>query len=222
MIGSAASILYHFFTQKDTALYIAMLNCSEIGMDDKAAQFQQSYAKYAGIDLGKYELNFNTNYFIGDGEEGSGVAIVYNELEMVVTEKLMASIAAGELDIMMGGGSLFGQYAYGLSFQDVRAFLSAEQIAKYEPDFYYIDMAAARQLHELSAQLEDTSVVELPDPRKPELMEEPIPVAIYVDNDKISDYYYFRNISNGLALGMVANSSQTENVLAFIDYLESL
>lgn len=220
VICCAVSIAHYYLTLKDVALYVAMLNCSDLEIDENSKPFSQSYAEYAGIDLEDYDLTFNTNLFIGtDDDHGAAVSAIYGETSTAVMEKLMVSMAAAELDVMMGGGEAFAYYANGSVFCDMHTILSPEQAARYESDFYYIDAALTEQRNEMSADSQAPSTLEFPDPRKPELMEKPVPVGIYIDKDRISGYYYFRDVEDGLVLGILDNSTQRENALSFVDYL---
>jgi ABC-type molybdate transport system substrate-binding protein len=43
---------------------------------------------------------------------------------------------------------------------------------------------------------------------------------VYVESsEKLNEAYYFKNAENGVAVGIYANSSNSANALAFIDYV---
>jgi hypothetical protein len=114
------------------------------------------------------------------------------------------------------------QYSYGEDFYDLREILSEEQLEKYEPYFYYIDMKTVEERNEI---LNDASnlyldyVLIAPDPRHPEDMEEPVPVGIYLDDcEEIRKYFYFEDDENVVA-SVFVNTTRLDMALKYIDYL---
>ena len=101
----------------------------------------------------------------------------------------------------------------------MREFLNAEQIAKYEPYFYYVDQAIIDEWDEIAANGDpDATYPDMPDPFLPEEMEQPIPVGLLVtDRDILTDTYYFRG--DYVAVGVMINAPNLENAIKFIDYI---
>jgi len=183
-VAFAGILLYKFVTNKDSALYAAMLNCSPYAENE---WFEDNYAAMAGIDTNQYEITFDTAiyYKLNSTDEDS----------YITTQKLDTYTGAGKLDVMLGGGDEFAHFANSILFKDLREVLTEEQIARYEPYFYYIDGANIG-------------------------LEGSIPVAIYVESSEdLNKAYYFKNADNGIALGIYANSSNTENAVSLIEYL---
>ena len=199
-------LLYQLVSRKDSALYAVMLNCSPYQENE---WFGEEYAEYTGIDLGEYSVTFDTGiyYKLNSTDEDSYVTI----------QKLDTYTGAGHLDVMLGGGDEFAHFANSILFMDLRTVLTEEQLKKYEPYLYYIDAS----LIDLTA-METLKPEDYANPRKPEEMGDPIPVAIYVENsEKLNTAYYFKNAENGIALGIYSNTSHADNAVALIDYLLS-
>lgn len=202
-------LLYNFITKKEIAFYAVMLNCSPYAENE---WFTDGYAEATAIDLDKQEITFDTAvyYRLNSTDEDSYLTV----------QKLDIYTGAGQLDVMLGAGDEFKHFANSILFKDLRDVLTDEQIEKYKPYFYYVDAALVDVADITAGQQQAIEISEVIDPRNPEDMERPMPVAIYVESsEKLNNAYYFKNAEEGIALGIYANSSHPEYALKFIDYL---
>ena len=199
-------LVYQFVSHKSSAFYAVMLNCSPYQDNE---WFGAEYTEYAGIDLGKYSVTFDTGiYYRLDSTD---------EDTYVTVQKLDTYAGAGHLDVMLGGGEEFAHFANSILFMDLRTVLTEEQLQKYEPNLYYIDAALIDPITMGTAESQNYA-----DPKNPEEMDDPMPVAIYVErSEKLNTAYYFKNAENGIALGIYSNTSHADNAVALIDYLLS-
>ncbi len=204
------SFIYEIATQRENLFYAVHLNSAAQETSDGLTQ---GFAEYAGIDLAEYDIIIDSNMIIDFD--------VYSDNVAASAQKLAAYLAAGDLDVMVSAGNVFADYANGDCFYDLREILTPEQQAKYESRFYYVDWAMVEKRAAMSSNLEDVSHLPYPDPAKPEEMERPVPVAIYVNDSKIlTDNYYFQNNEDGsLAIGVFSNTNHLEAALQYIDYL---
>lgn len=208
VIVLAVSLIYEIATKKEEAFYSIFLNCSEL---ETATEYNQGFLDYVGIDTEKYDALFDSSLFIS--------TMSMDETTMASQQKLMVYIAASQIDVIAGGTEVFEQYAYNENFYDLRELLSEEQIAKYEPYFYYIDQTVATQREEASYNLDLENIPETPDPARPELMEDPVPVALYIDECQgLMDNYRFTS-GDHVVLGVVVNTTRPELALEYVDYL---
>lgn len=207
----AVSIIYQMVTQKDTVFYVAMINGMELADPEEHAA---SFAKYAGIDTDAYEMMFDTSMRIDLSDVNS-----LTEDTMTSNQKLMVYIAAQEIDLLISDELNIGSHAYGDTFYDLREILSPEQIAAYEPYFYYMDQTVAEQRREQDIFDENfDGSINFPDGRHPESMQDPIPVGLYLDDAKmLNDNFYFPGES--AIVGVVGNSPHLENALKYIDFI---
>ena len=202
-------LIHDVLTQKETAFFAAMLNSVSLG-EDTTESFREDFAEYTEIDLDKYEVLFDNTINLDDSAAG--------ELATGSSQRLLVYTSAGEIDVIVGGEDIFPDQAKQGMFYDLREILTEEQIARYEPYFYYVDQAYLDLMN--SDETYDLNFVapEPPDPAKPEEMENPIPVGIFVtDCDRLTDVYYFSG--DYAAVGVMINSSHVETSLQFIDYL---
>ena len=103
----------------------------------------------------------------------------------------------------------------------MREFLSGEQFEKYSPYFYYIDMVKVAERNEIMDSADnlytDYTLI-APDPRKPEEMDDPVPVGIYLDDcEKIREHFYFK--SDDVVACVFVNTQKPDIALQYLDFL---
>ena len=203
------ALLYNYVTAKEDALYAIMLNASSY---DANEWFENEYMLSSGIDTDKLQATFDDASFYKLNSN--------DEVSYTTMQKLQTYAGAGQLDVMLGTGEEFKYFANGVLFMDLRNLLSEEQLAKYEPYFYYVDDALLDKADENAQNQLAIDASAIPDPRKPEDMEQPTPVAIYVESsDKLNQAFYFPNAEEGIAIGVYTNAPHPENALSLIEYL---
>lgn len=196
--------------QKDYAIFGVILNCIELGAD-VSEEFVDNYIEYAGIDDSSYNVKLDTNLDVSN-EDGS-------ELAVVSAQRMLVYTSSGELDFIMAGSDVFAEYANTTIFYDIRDILSPEQITKYEPYFYYVDMDVVEILEGDDYYDDDFVAPTIPDPAKPETMKNPVPVGIFLsDSEKINETFSFSG-SDYIAIGVTQASPNIDNTLKFIDYI---
>ncbi|MCM1112130.1 MAG: hypothetical protein NC399_02630 [Muribaculum sp.] len=200
------ALVYQFVTKKDSAFYAALLNCSAYQDNE---WFTEEYAQAAGIDLDKNTVILDSAIYYKLNS--------YDEDTYIAAQKLTTYAGAGQINVMMGGGDEFAHFANSALFLDLRQTLTPEQQELYQAYFYYVDGA----LMDRNLDVQDGPADSVfHDPRDPDGMKDPIPVALYVeDSERLNKAYYFKNAEDGIAVGIYANSSHLDNTLAFIDFL---
>lgn len=191
---------------KEIVFYAALLNSAS---SMETPNLPEDFTEYIGIDTEKYKVYLDNTMKINLTEP--------DEASMHASQKMMIYTAAGEIDVVLGGEDIFPAYVYNDIFIDLRDLLSEEQIKAYEPYFYYADRAVMQQLAEANATMQNTGLTAFPDPTKPEDMEDPIPIALFVpDCDALNENYYFLGTP---AIAITVNAPHPETALQFIDYL---
>lgn len=209
-VAAVVSIAYEILTQKDTAFYACLLNSVEL---PSAEEYNAKFTEYAGIDTDTYDVIFDANLHINPDN--------IDESTMANSQKLMAYLAAADLDVMITDADSILTYAYQEDFTHLEELLSPEQYEAYSPYFYYIDLKA---VEEWNAVLDNPDNMftdysyDFPDPRKPEEMESPVVVGIYLDScDAIRESYHFK--SDDVVYAVFANTTRSEMALRYLDYL---
>ncbi|MBQ3529845.1 MAG: hypothetical protein IJA47_05065 [Oscillospiraceae bacterium] len=197
-----------FTNRKDIVFSGILLNC-KIGVDDSA--FLENFYDYAGIDSATQEAAFYTDLMLTDQSTKNDVNAI---------QRIMAGIATKELDFVVGQTVSFRLCAYNTSglFIDLRSFLDQATLEKLADRLYYIDGDYLEKLRAPVGEAVDLSLTNAPDPTKPELMKDPIPVGIDIsDREAFQSAYYFPDTV--LYLGVTANTPRAELVKQFINYL---
>ena len=204
-----SAFIHDMVSRKDIVYDAALLNCTANleAMDE----YNDRFLADMGIDTKKNTLSMDTSLKISFG--------VMDEIAITSAEKLSAYVAAAMLDTITAKDELFENYANAGIFADLRDVLSDEEIKKYEPYFYYVDEDVVRQVQLAETQMDSSIRPKIPDPDKPELMEEPVPVGIYIDD--CSDFlnvYTFTEAEH-VVVGILQKAPNTEMTLSFVNYI---
>ena len=201
------SLVIQMVNQKDIVLYVCMLNTIE---NNGTTEYMQSLAEYAGIDLNKESIHFDTTMFIEQGQ--------LDQNTMLSTQKFVTYLAAGELDMMITDSGSMANYANDEYFYDLREYLTPEQVEKYKQYFYYVDMTVVQKKLEARSDYNQEFIPDYPDPRHPEEMEQPIPVGLYLEGENaLKTLFTFK--SDEVIISVFKNTKHGENVSGFIDFL---
>lgn len=206
-----ATLIYQVASQKDYAIYVAMLNTVEL---ESAEECVRQFAEYADIDTEKYDILIDTSMYIDLSDMSK-----LDERTLSSNEKLMVYIAAGDVDVVISNETTLTSYAYNGAFYDLRSILTEEQIAKYEPYFYYMDQDYADQLNAQVSLIEDFDVLsDSPNGRSPENMGNPIPVGIYLDEaGTLKESYHF--LYDNMILSVPGNTQNLDMVSMYINFV---
>jgi hypothetical protein len=209
VIVAGTYTIYEIVTKKDTAFYVCLLNTLELD----AAEYNAGFIESTGIDTNEYQLIFDTDTWIDINS--------MDESTMANSQKLMAHLAAGELDVMITDSNSITNYTYQEDFYTMEELLSPEQYERYKPYFYYVDMVTLAEWHEYISNPDNLMLeidFDFPDPRKPEEMESPVAVGIFLDeSEALRNCYHFR--SDDVVFSVFLNSSHIETALQYLEYL---
>lgn len=201
-----ASFISQVVNRKDTALSVVLINCSERDSSIDHSEYTAAFAEYAGIDETEYEIIYDTSIWLGGSEQYASV------------QKLVAYIAAADLDVIISDPDSLISYAYQENFFDLRQFLDQEQMERCKDSFFYIDGAVVEEIDDArqAGDYEFTPVYK--DSRHPEAMQDPIPVGIYLGADfPLSEYYLFSG--DECVACAVINTTRPELTSRFLDFL---
>lgn len=208
-IIAVAVLANQLLTRKDTALYIALINGVDITSEEPEGN---SFPEYAGVDTEKSSVIYDTSMLIDFTS--------MQQISITSAQKFVVYLSAAEMDIVISGENIIQKYAHNGTFYDLTKFLSAEQLEKYSPYFYYIDYAVMEQINAAQSAYDYDFVPEYPDPTKPEDMKQPVPIGIYVDGcPALTDRFIFSNSESGIILSVIANTARPEITSRYIDYL---
>ena len=202
IVAIAASCLLYLTTEKKPVLNVSVQNLTMA--DGNVDRFMASFAQRAGIDLEKEQIVISADRtFMG------------NELGAYDGEVLAAQIVGGMIDVLISDVETISQWLYQDLFADLSELLTQEQLDAYKGSVLYLDAAVLRKTDELN---DTEGTISFPDPRKPEEMEEPVPVAVVLSANSEFSRQLFPG-ADTLAMGIVGNASNIENAQAFLNYI---
>ena len=165
-------------------LYVAVVNDY---LDDTVTEEVQADLKsYLGSEDSMELVNFDDTFYFGDGS---------SDVSNILT-KMMAYVAAGEIDVIISDEDQFRSYAAGEYFLDLREALSAEQYEKIEDKLVWCDVPTE----------DESSTVSLP-------------VGISLSESK--KYKSLKGYQEAPVLGIVGNTKNIDNVKKAIEYFFS-
>ena len=211
IIGMLVSFIYQFVNRKDTAFNAVLLNASLLDqMSSEQPDFLTDFAEKEGIDLNTSDITFDTSIRIVEDS--------MDEVSVTSTQKLMAYVAANELDSMITDFNSFQKYANSSLFYDLRDILTEEQLQALEPYFYYVDREVVLAIEAANDDMNTDYTPDYPDPLHPEDMQDPVPVGICLTDCKdLTDTYYFRG--DGIVMGIYANAEHVQTAVDLAEYL---
>ncbi|MBQ8823156.1 MAG: hypothetical protein IJZ82_10970 [Lachnospiraceae bacterium] len=228
VIGGGLAIFFlcifvrDILSAKDYALFGTFLNAYAYENEDgtiKGQALMDEMATRLEIDTEKYVVDIDNSLSIGSSSSMDVTGMTASEVSYNSEQKLMVFIAAGDLDFIAADSTTFLRYATTETFHDLRNILTPEQLEKYEPYFYYVDMDEVAKANEAAQNLEaDSYVGRVYDPLDPSTCVDPVPIAICINNsDKAMEAYWFRE--EVVPMGFVVNSTHVEDAVMFLDYL---
>ena len=210
LITMAANLIYTNITAKDYVLQGMFLNV--LAEQDVAANLKESFLKEYPIDFDSQDVFFDTSLYYTPSLDSSNASTSYDMIQIIVTK-----IVGGQTDFIVADAKTLSSLAYEGYYAELPDILTEAQYKKYEPYFLYYDRAYLEYLDTLNY---DDTDISYPDPTKPELMEDPVPIMLNVSSSALLSGVYL-DVSNTYAFAVIANSSHQENALNFANHLLS-
>ncbi len=210
IIIAISCYIYQLATKTDDIVNGILLNTHNVEAQTLADQVASDFSKEMKIDTKKYSVSLNTalRYTANETNDVSNYESI---------QALIAWIGAGTVDFITSDEDTMTEFAYSEYFVDLREILSKDEIAKYEPYFLYIDLAVIEAKNNAADNNQTTETITIPDCRKPETMEEPVPVLIDIKQcEALSEIY---SGAETLVLGITSNAPNKEMTLNFLNYM---
>lgn len=202
-----SSFIYHKVTDPEIILNGIFLNTNTLENEKTAEDLGLEFLESKKIDTSDYTVNFNEGlYLTGD-----------STLDYEGEQAVWVQCGAGTVDFIVSPVEHLMDFAYQEYYADLTSILTEEQLKKYEPYFLYVDGAV---IEEMAAAPADAPLddIELPDPTKPEEMDEPIPVFIDMTQfEKLTNLY--ASDTDSLVFCILVNAPDSELAIDFLEYL---
>lgn len=198
-------------TKKDTGFHAVFFGGNPLQSSDA---FLADFADAAQIDTGHFEVTVQTSLDIRMDD-------AVTEETYIAMQSFAAMVAAGMVDNIAADIDLFLYYSYLGYTVDLRTVLTEQQLADFAPHLCYIDAELLRQQENSETGL-TFEYGQCPDPKKPELMTDPIPVAI----DLLSTTPAFQSSyafgSDTVCIGICASSERPDTARRFLQFMLAL
>ena len=210
VLGLVGSFIYTNVTAKEHVLGGIFLNSTSA---EEVIELEQGFYKYSSVDINNEEVIFLTNLSYSNDTSSLAVSESYQTLQLI-----SAKTGAGEIDFMVGDVTSMNNFAYWQYFCNLLDVLPEEKIEKYEPYFLYYDRAVVQELNDIDTTDNPYATVAYPDSKRPELMEDPVPIFIDVSEcTKLQGIY--PHMEDVHVIAFTVNGENSPNALAFLDYL---
>lgn len=168
------------------------------------------FVKAEVLDAKKVEVNLDGSrvYYPDNGKDSYN----YDTIQLILTYT-----AADALDFIIGDKDAMLELAYMQVFQNLETVLSNAQLQVLDGDILYIDFAVVEQREAALDQNLDTSDIVYPDPAKPEVMTQPVPVFVQLKQSEKLERIYTQPAET-LVFGF-AGSSRGGYTVPFLNYL---
>lgn len=227
VIAMASTFIYQYVTNKDYGFYATLVNAMITDQNHElAAEWMSRFQEYAGIDPEEYQVYIDTSVVLS--QDMSSQYSISNE------EKMFAMMQVGTINSIVAETESFEKYAQFEYFYNLESLLSAEEIEKYRPYFYYTDAATFDtgddDTYYEESERKDPGALTI-DHRNPSDMEQPIAVGIILTSDNklaeagyyaylTSDEYDYQGYPAEAVLGIPVSCKQPELAIRFLEFLE--
>ena len=177
-----------------------------------AERYLSDFAETARIDQDKFRIHVQA---YGDIQMGQQITQeIYQSMEVFT-----AMVASHSVDCFAANTELFLYYGYLGYAADLRTVLTAEDLTSLSPYLYYIDGKLIEEQENTDREL-TYAYDNRPDPTHPELMADPIPVAVdlTVATEAFRESYRFADA----VIGICTNSDHVDHAAAFLRYCLAL
>lgn len=182
-------------TNKESALYIALIDCHERDFTGEGTTaYEESVAHQLNIDADKYAVHLDNTYYLSSiymNPEDSlyGSKYTANESAYQLPEILWTRMATGQLDAFVAAENYINGWVMNDGFLDLREEMTPEQYEYYKDSFYWIDYDI---LENYELDFNEGAFIYDSDHRSPEGMKNPMPVGVYITpNESFQEHFQF-------------------------------
>jgi len=126
-VGLGGAFIYNYFSQKETALYIAMVNFNSIR--DSVKEMTQPFAE-EHINTRRQQIYLDYSSFISaDENEVNFLKYGYED-----EQRLFSMVMTGEMDLFISGEDVVDRYCQQEWFEPLDQVLSSEDFSRYSEE----------------------------------------------------------------------------------------
>lgn len=208
LLAAVAVYVGGLLSEAEDSVYGLMLNNCNILNQQRNEQLAQDMASEFRQELGRSEKELELTLDVSRSyDPDSGYYGNYDTLQLILNYSM-----GGMLDFVVADEASMLDLAYAGYFRNLKDLFSEQELEQYSGQLLYVDMAVILKENESM----EAGGPDYPDPRKPEDMEEPVPVFVDVSaSDKIGQLY---SEGKNVFFAIVGNDSRG-HAYAFLNYL---
>lgn len=176
---------------------------------DDGTQYAEGFGEHLGVDPTQFFMDILMY-------ESFDISETIDEVDYASVQQLSAYIANGDLDTAVTDESAFEFLAYWDCLSDLREVYTPEQLEEF--DLYYVDGAIVEYRADTMWGTEEYNI-DLPDPRNPDAMEDPIPVGIYLNDLNEGFKEKFAVAGDTAIAGIFVTTGRVGVCKSFIEYI---
>ncbi len=209
---------------KPYAMYAMFINNK--GMETQSI-LQDGFAEYADIDTSSYAVIVDTS--------SNFMSSIVDTTSVATSEKIMAMLAAHDLDVIVADENTFGRYASQDTFIDLRTIYSEDELKELSDSIFYVDQGYIDYLNSeeyttyitsgeydennkyavMAKQYEEDFTYQRVDK---EDMDDPVPVGFILENSKALESCQAYPDEAPIA-GIAINTQRVDAAKSFVEYL---
>ena len=209
---------------KPYAMYAMFINNK--GMETLSI-LQDGFAEYADIDTSSYAVIVDTS--------SNFMSSIVDTTSVATSEKIMAMLAAHDLDVIVGDENTMGRYASQDTFIDLRTIYSEDELKELSDSIFYVDQGYIDYLNSeeyttyitsgeydennkyavMAKQYEEDFTYQRVDK---EDMDDPVPVGFILENSKALESCQAYPDEAPIA-GIAINTQRVDAAKSFVEYL---
>ena len=171
----AAVLLIAGLTAKETLITGILLDFDREAPEEAYTPLNGDFIAEKGLDPRLFEIRLAKNLaYSGNNTDPSF------QNNFTAIDKLNDYVDGGMIDFLLAEAVTLESLAYSDFFTDLREILTPEQLESWAPRIRYMDLAVIEQLEQMALTNIYPEDFALPDPAKPEMMAQPVPVMIDV------------------------------------------
>lgn len=210
---------------KPNAIYAVLLNS---GYDASRQDLEKGFIEYAGVDTSEYSCLIDVSSTFDQTS--------VDQMTLATSQKIMANVAAKEIDALGGDTATFAYYASQDVFTDLTTVFSAQELEAFGDDIFYIDGAymdyiASDEYQEqvLNGKFDQNNKYAVIaqkamsegkfDIIPKEEMERPIPIGVILKSSTtLKDAGAYQGDITPV-IGIIGNTTRLDNAKALVEYL---
>lgn len=225
VIGLTAMFIYQYATNRDYGFYAAIINADATRLSETDS-WNREFEEYVEMDTEEYQAYIDTSIMLSDTDS--------SQYSLSNTEKLLAMMQTGIVDVIVTDTATFEKYAQNEYFINLEEALPADVYNKYKDCLYYtdaatVDMGDDDTFHTADEIINpDTYVI---NHRDPSTMKKPVPVGICLpEGNKLIDSGCFdylaetgvtyQSYPSEAVFGIPITSERSDIALQFLEFLE--